>query len=248
MKLGQGYMMQMSSECRSTFLWRGAHIAYFHLGDLKTTYYLQTIEDDHQLRLIAAKQTTPGPEFNFVVSGGKIMPASSASGSKQCLRAKSMKPSTATTSNGLRSLVIEKGQARNYTACTSYGEFSGFIKQNGWSQVCRESGFLNVEHTSSGFCVTQMHDPPLFGANCDDADDQSVLTDVKWPSSISPDPHGIGPRCSARCARLGSSYVMAEKPPVHSYDAHDDTTTGLVNFTCPSGSFLASIRVELREA
>ncbi|CAK9000608.1 unnamed protein product [Durusdinium trenchii] len=245
MKLGQGYMMQMSSECRSTFLWRGAHIAYFHLGDLKTTYYLQTIEDDHQLRLIAAKQTTPGPEFNFVVSGGKIMPASSASGSKQCLRAKSMKPSTATTSNGLRSLVIEKGQARNYTACTSYGEFSGFIKQNGWSQVCRESGFLNVEHTSSGFCVTQMHDPPLFGANCDDADDQSVLTDVKWPSSISPDPHGIGPRCSARCARLGSSYVMAEKPPVHSYDAHDDTTTGLVNFTCPSGSFLASIRVEL---
>ncbi|CAK9072021.1 Uncharacterized protein SCF082_LOCUS35505, partial [Durusdinium trenchii] len=72
--------MRATSDCRSTFLWRGAHLVYFDLGDTSTTYYMQAVGN----LLKRARSTTPDDDsykFNFV--SGKIIPFSN---SKLCLK------------------------------------------------------------------------------------------------------------------------------------------------------------------
>ena len=42
------------------FLWRGAHLVYFHHSDLKKSYYVQMASSGENQVLIATTQAIPG--------------------------------------------------------------------------------------------------------------------------------------------------------------------------------------------
>ncbi|CAK9059766.1 unnamed protein product, partial [Durusdinium trenchii] len=188
--LNPGYEMQISNDCRSAFVWRGAHLVYFHLSDTKTSYYVQI--DPGSGVLIATTKAIPGADDKFeITSEGKLVPVSKPT---KCLQAK--KVETVPLSNGLRSLVASPSSSPEYSPCTSYGEFSG---DGEYYQVCRGSPLLQLQDTIEAHCEV---DPDDFSPVCGVSAHGYVLMDMRWPSSIPVEKTDdkLNGHCSAKCA------------------------------------------------
>ncbi|CAK9096216.1 unnamed protein product [Durusdinium trenchii] len=253
-KNGGGYPMVISSDCASAFMWRGAHLAYFHQGDFTTTYYLEMNVD----ALIVTRTTNPGAQFNFKISKGAISPSTQPN---MCLQAQWN--DVATTHNGARSQVAGIN-IPPYTPCSSYGEFSGINEVNGtYEQVCRASPLLFYQDTKPAQCMTLSAANQQFphlnlaeglpGTPSPDAlivfcaDFGYVLSNVTWPAEIPPYNHtgnGVQQQCSAFCSYIGSKYTSVSQAhhfPNNAEPATLDPTTHLMNFSCPETKLLRGV-------